>query len=122
LWSHRRKAEEDRGTAWTGPPATYAWRHSPQVGRILRRLACVPMMQASDHGRLHDPALIKALHWSRLRRVLVQGEVCSGTVVVEDLVAQQATQVGVVQHHDVVETLTAEGADQTFRVRILPGD
>ena len=57
-----------------------------------------------------------------LRCVLVQGEVCSGTVVVEDLVAQQATQVGVVQHHDVVETLTAEGADQTFRVRILPGD
>ena len=80
------------------------------------------MMEASDHGGLDDPALIKVLHWSRLRRVLVQGEVCPGTVVVEEIVAQQATQVGVVQHHDVVETLTAEGADETFRVRILPGD
>ena len=34
--------------------------------------------------------------------------------------AQQATQVGVVQHHDVVEALAAEGADETFHVRILP--
>ena len=39
LRSHRRKAEEDQGTAWTGRPATYAWRRSPQVGRILLALA-----------------------------------------------------------------------------------
>ena len=107
---------------WTGRQAPSAWRDSPQVGRILRRLACVPMMQASDHGYLDDAALVGVLHRSGLRCVLVQGEVCSGTVVVEEIVAQQATQVGVVQHHDVVETLTAEGADETFRVRILPGD
>jgi len=41
-------------------------------------------------------------------------------VVVDEVLAQQATQMGPVQHHDVVETLAAEGADETFHVRILP--
>ena len=80
------------------------------------------MMQASDHGYLDDAALVGVLHRSWLRGVLLQGEVCSGPVVVDEVLAQQATQMGPVQHHDVVETLTAEGADETFRVRILPGD
>jgi hypothetical protein len=40
------------------------------------------MMQAADHGRLDDPALVEVLHESRLRGVLVEGEVRSGTVVV----------------------------------------
>ena len=77
-------------------------------------------MQASDHGYLDDTALAGALHRSGLRCVLVQSEVCSGTVVVEEILAQQPTQVGVVQHHDVVEALAAEGADEPFHVRILP--
>ncbi len=83
VWCFKRKAEEDRGEPLTGRPATSAWRVHPAAGRILRRLACVAMMQAADHGRLHDPALVKALHSSRLRGVLLQGEVCPGTVVVE---------------------------------------
>ena len=78
------------------------------------------MMEAADHGRLDDPALVEALHRSGLRGVLLQGEVGSGTVVVDEVVAQQATQVGLVQHHDVVEALAAQGADEAFHVRILP--
>jgi hypothetical protein len=70
------------------------------------------MMQASDHGRLDDPALVEVLHESRLRGVLVEGEVRSGTVVVDEVVAQLATQMGFVQHHHVVEALAAEGADE----------
>jgi hypothetical protein len=56
----------------------------PFRGRAFRKA----WIESRSHGN-HDPALIKALHWSRLRRVLVQGEVCSGTVVVEEIVAQQ---------------------------------
>jgi hypothetical protein len=66
------------------------------------------MMQASDHGYLDDPALVGVLHESRLRGVLVEGEVRSGTVVVDEVVAQQATQMGVVKHHHVVEALAAQ--------------
>jgi hypothetical protein len=41
-------------------------------------------------------------------------------VVVGEVVSQQATQVRVVQHHDVVEALAAQGPDEAFHVRILP--
>ena len=46
------------------------------------------MMQASDHGYLDDAALVGVLHRSGLRCVLVQGEACSGTLVVEELMAE----------------------------------
>jgi hypothetical protein len=61
-----------RRTALTGRPATSARRVHPAAGRILRRLACVAMMEAADHGRLDDPALVEALRQSRLRGVLLQ--------------------------------------------------
>ena len=70
------------------------------------------MMEAADHRCLDDPAFVMALHRSWLRGVLVEGEVRSGPVVVDEVLAQQATQMGLVQHHDVVETLAAEGADR----------
>jgi hypothetical protein len=47
------------------------------------------MMEAADQGRLDDPALIEALHRSGLWGVLVQGEVCSGAVVVEEVCVQR---------------------------------
>jgi hypothetical protein len=43
------------------------------------------MMEASDHGGLDDPAVVKALHRSWLRGVLLQGEVCAGPVVVDEV-------------------------------------
>jgi hypothetical protein len=58
------------------------------VGRGLCGPAAVPVMEPADQRRLDDPALIEALHRSGLRGVLVQGEVCSGAVVVEEVVAQ----------------------------------
>jgi hypothetical protein len=40
------------------------------------------MMEAADQGRLDDPAQVGTLHRSRLRGVLVQGEVVPDAVVV----------------------------------------
>jgi hypothetical protein len=48
-------------------------------------------MEAADHGRLDDPAVLEALDQSWLRRVLVQREVSSGAVIVDEVLAQQAT-------------------------------
>jgi hypothetical protein len=95
-------------------------RYTQPSGTILRSPPRVPMMQASDHGYLDDAALVGALHRSRLRGVLRQREVGAGPVVVDEVPAQQATQMGFVQHHDVVEALAAEGADEPFHVGILP--
>jgi hypothetical protein len=78
------------------------------------------MMETADQGRLDDPALIDALHCSGLRCVLLQREVGPVTVVVGEVVSQQATQVGLVQHDHMIEALAAQGPDETFHVRILP--
>ena len=78
------------------------------------------MMEAADHRRLDDAAFVESLHRSWLRGVLLQGEVGAGPVVVAEVRAQQAAQMGFVQHHHVVEALAAEGADEPFHVGILP--
>jgi hypothetical protein len=80
----------------------------------------VPMMETSDHGCLDDPAQVGTLHRSSLWRILLQGKVSRATLVVGEVVSQQVTQMGFVQHHDVVEILAAEGADEPFDIRILP--
>ena len=78
--ARRRKTEANRAdrpigdSRVAGPPQPAGW--------ILRRLARVAMMEAADHGGLDDPALVEALHRSRLRGVLLQREVGPGTVVV----------------------------------------
>jgi hypothetical protein len=78
------------------------------------------MMEPADHGCLDDPALVEVLHESRLRGVLVEGEVGAGLVVVDEVLAQQATQVGLVQHDHMVEALAAQGPDEALDIGILP--
>jgi hypothetical protein len=78
------------------------------------------MMEAADERRLDDATPVGTLYRSGLRGVLRQREVGPGTVVVEEVVTEQATQVGVVQHHRVVEALAAQGPDETFDIGNLP--
>jgi hypothetical protein len=80
------------------------------------------MMQASDHGHLDDSTLVGALHRSRLRCVLLQGKVSPATVVVGEVVSQQATQVRFVQDHDVVEALAAQGPNEASTYGFCQGD
>ena len=63
-------------------------RYTQPAGTILRSPPRVLMMQASDHGHLDDSTLVGALHRSRLRCVLLQGEVSPATVVVGEVVSQ----------------------------------
>jgi hypothetical protein len=86
--ARRKKTEANRADRPTGALRVAG---TPAGRTVLRRLARVPMMQASDHGCLNDPALVEALHRSRVRGVLVQREVCSGAVIVDEVLAQQAT-------------------------------
>jgi hypothetical protein len=72
------------------------------------------MMEAAGHGRLDDLAFVKALHPPWLRGVLRQGEVCAGPVVVDEVLAQQPTQMGLVEHDHMVEALAAEGSDEAY--------
>ena len=86
----------------------------------LRGPARVPMMETADQGCLDEPTPVGTLHRSRLRGVLVEGQVSPGPGIVGEIGVQDATQLGVVQHHHVVEALAAQGPDQTFDREILP--
>jgi hypothetical protein len=81
--------------------------------------AGVAMMEAADERRLNDATPVGRLHRSGLRGVLVEGQVSPGRMVVDKIGVQDATQLGVVQHHHVVEALPAQGADETFDIGIL---
>jgi hypothetical protein len=97
-------------------PSTSVWPVTP-VGRGLCGPA-VPVMEPADQRCLDDPALIEALHRSGFWGVLVQGDVCSGAVVVDEIVAQQATQVGRVEHDQMIKALAAT-SDLTLEPRAM---
>jgi isoquinoline 1-oxidoreductase subunit beta len=78
------------------------------------------MMEAADHGCLDDAAFGKALHPSSLRGVLLQGKLRSGAVVVEEIVAQQATQVDLVEHDHLVEALARITDMPQIAVYVVP--
>src|SRR2546422_11382273 len=78
LRSPRRLFYSYRDTAGRPSRTTLTDRRLPrdgytlQDGTILRRLACVAMMEPANHGHLDDSALVGVLHRSRLRGVLLQ--------------------------------------------------
>jgi hypothetical protein len=79
------------------------------------------MMEAADQGYLHDRPPIWTLHESGLWRVLLQREVGSGVVVVEEVLLKHATQMMLVQDDEVIEALPAQGADETLHAGIRIG-
>ena len=78
------------------------------------------MMQPADGGQGHDASRLNGRHGARLRRILHEREVRARAVVVVDVGAKEASQMSLVEHDDVVETLAAYRADQAFHVWILP--
>ncbi len=57
---------------------------------------------------------------SRVWGVLVQGERCSGAVVVDEIAGEDAAQVRLAEHEDVLQTFATDRADETFREGLLP--
>src|SRR3989475_13293912 len=59
-------------------------------GAGLRRPADVAMMQATDFGNLHDPALVGELDGPGVRRILVEREMSASPVIVLEVANQDA--------------------------------
>ena len=53
-------------------------------------------------------------------RVLAKAEVGSSSMIVGEVLGDDAVKMPGVEHHDVIETLAPDGADQALGVRILP--
>ena len=54
------------------------------------------------------------------RRILVECKVRAHTIVVGGVIRQQMAEVPFPQHHDVVEALASDRANQPFNMTVLP--
>jgi hypothetical protein len=77
-------------------------------------------VRAHDFGDWHDLPQLRPLDRSPFRRILGEGEVGPGAVVLLEVPGEDVSQVALAENHDVVETLSAERADQAFGEGILP--
>ena len=78
------------------------------------------MMQPADNRHLNHPADLRRLNLSRRRRVLTEREMRAAIVIVIDVRSQDTPQRSLVEDDHMVQALTANGTDQSLRVRILP--
>src|SRR5450755_4520659 len=82
--------------------------------------ALVAMVQASDLGNGDDLtsswALCRAFHWA----IFGKREVCPGSMVVVDVGRENTPQVPLVEDDCIVQTVSADRADDALEVCILP--
>ena len=89
----------------------------------MRRVVCsgnptlVATMQASHFGERNDPSLFRPLDWSSFGRIFIQSQVGSTSVIVDKVGSEQALEVTLVEHYDVIQTIASDRTDQTFNVR-----
>jgi len=79
------------------------------------------MMQAPDFGDLHDPAGSRPFDGPPAGRVFVEREVRPSAMIVREVRGQDAAQMPLAEHDEMVEALAPHGADEAFRKWILPG-
>ena len=116
------RANETAEPATVTPPVEPE-RFAPRVRRIVfsGRQAFVAMVQTAHLGERDDLALLRTLHWSWFRGIFVQAQVGPTSVVIGEIGFEQAVQMSLIEHDNVVLTLAADRANQPFDIRRLPG-
>ena len=111
-----------RQTTSKHTPFVQALMGGPDLRRCaLRGVSFVAVVETADF-RHHDDGSDGCLSGrSSIRRVLVEAEMRSASVVVEKVRREDAPKMRLVHDDDVVETLPSDRADHTLDVWILPG-
>ena len=78
------------------------------------------MVQAPDFANWHHVSQLRRLDRPPIRRILGEGEVGPGAVVVLEVSGEDVSQVALAQDEDMAETLSPDRADQAFGEGILP--
>jgi len=89
----------------------------------LRNSGCaplVPVVKTADLRDSNDPSEFRRLHGPRFRRVLGQGEVRPGFVIIRKERLHMPVQRGIVEDDQVIQALSPNCADDAFRVGSLP--
>jgi len=77
-------------------------------------------MESANQGQFDDCALAGRFHRMCFRTILIQRPVRTMTMIITQVVRENAAQMFLVQKDDVVQAFPAEGADQAFDHWILP--
>ena len=78
-------------------------------------------MQAADLPNGDYLVLQRQFHLAWRWRVAVQRKMTSGIVIVVEVRGQDVVQMPFVEHDDMIQTIAAYAADNSFAIRILPG-
>ena len=78
------------------------------------------MVQATDFWNLDDDAESRRFDWPSVGCVLVEREMGSSAMIVGKVRGQDATQVRLAQHENMVQTLAPDRADEPLGEGILP--
>ena len=81
----------------------------------------VSMMKASDHRHGNDSPEFRGLNRPSVRRVLLKRKMTTQASIIAEVAGDLSSQRRLVHHDDVIQTLSANRADQPFHARCLPG-
>ncbi len=78
------------------------------------------MMESADLGERGDLSESSVLDRPPFRRVLLQRKMRPGAIVVPPVVRKDSAEMPLVEDDYVVQTLSAQGANESLRIGILP--
>jgi len=87
---------------------------------VLRRTPLVSVVKTSNLGNLYHVTVFGCLDRARLRRVLLQGQMRSGPVIVAQISFENHPYVEFAEHNDRIKAISPQCSDHSFRERILP--
>jgi len=76
------------------------------------------VVESANLRELNDPAELRTLRLSGLRRILVERKMRARSVVVAEVAAQNSPQMAFVENDHMVEAFAPDGTDDAFDIRI----
>ncbi len=81
----------------------------------------IAMMKSANLWKGDNLALARRLSRARLRAILAERQMSSGSMVIVEVGGKNPPQVPLIEDDDLVQALAPDRTDDPFDVRILPG-
>src|SRR4051795_8431896 len=113
-----RKPSNSSATRRRTRPPTDLYAHIrsrvESIGAGSGSVPFVAMMPPADFGPRHDTTGADRLDGARLRRILAEREVRSRALVIRHVRSKQPSEMPLVEHDHMVQTLAADGPNDAF--------
>src|SRR5262245_11479778 len=84
------------------------------------RSSFIAVMQSAHLGKGDHLTLLRRVDRARVRTIHLQRKMCAPAVVVCQVPLEDAREMPLVEHDEVIQTLTANTADKALHIWILP--